>query len=213
MEKFLEQGGTDWRQSKFAYVESAIKACLYDIEEYEKAYKEVLEQICQLIVYIKDAENLFCKNYEVNLQEQENYSELVQEEDTLNTRKIKQRSEKWFALRKTAVVTGSTIYKAIGLDGLKNQREHFENVCCGIDKKRPSESVQKALDYGTENEINGIATLVGKILPVLQPNLHYHEEGCVQFQFCPTSKTMIVSPDGSVSEKDISVSAIEIVPY
>ena len=54
--------------------------------------------------------------------------------------------------------------------------EHFENKCCGKDKKQPSENVQKAMDYGNETEI---ATLVGQLLPVIQPNLHYDEERCV----------------------------------
>ena len=31
-------------------------------------------------------------------------------------------------------VTGGTIFKAIGLDGLKRQKEHFDSVVCGVEE-------------------------------------------------------------------------------
>ena len=38
----------------------------------------------------------------------------------------KQGSQKWHSLRQSAVVTGSTIYSAIGLDRVKIQQEYFD---------------------------------------------------------------------------------------
>ena len=60
---------------------------------------------------------------------------------------VKQRSERWFQIRKTPLVTGSTIHKAIGLDSLKKQREHLE-VAPG--KKEPpvvSADLQAMFDH------------------------------------------------------------------
>ena len=41
-----------------------------------------------------------------------------------NMQFIKQRSDKWFDLRKKYRVTGSTLNSAIGLDTLQKQKEH-----------------------------------------------------------------------------------------
>jgi hypothetical protein len=38
---------------------------------------------------------------------------------------MRQRTDSWFSIRKQALVTGSTINSAIGLNGLKAQEEHY----------------------------------------------------------------------------------------
>lgn len=48
--------------------------------------------------------------------------------ETIEARFVKQRSEIWVALRKSAYVTGSTIYDAVGMRGLKKQKYHFAKV-------------------------------------------------------------------------------------
>ena len=66
---------------------------------------------------------------------------------------MKQKSEKWFELRKEAKVTGSTLYKSIGLDTLKKQKEHYEEF---IEKKQPRNSLlkfKKKLDHGIKHEV------------------------------------------------------------
>ena len=82
---------------------------------------------------------------------------------------VKQRSEKWHALRKTARVTGSTLYKAIGLDTLQHQKEHHYTYVCGRSEPVPDSLLSKRLKHGTENEVNIIATLVSKIMPAFLP--------------------------------------------
>jgi hypothetical protein len=67
---------------------------------------------------------------------------------------VKQRSDKWLEIRKSATVTGSTLFQALGLDALKKQREYCDDSVCGQDKKKVSEDVQKMMNYGTENENN-----------------------------------------------------------
>ena len=51
------------------------------------------------------------------------------------------------------------------------------------------------MEYGKFNEINGVATLVGKILPSLFPALSFSEKGCIKVNV--DDSHIIVSPDGS----------------
>ena len=44
-----------------------------------------------------------------------------------NTNLVKQRSEEWFELCKRALVTGSTMYNALGLQGRKELNYHFND--------------------------------------------------------------------------------------
>ena len=64
---------------------------------------------------------------------------------------------------------GSTIYKAVGCDGLGKQKYHFEKVICGILDKEPSLFIKEDMEHGVNNEINAVATVVGKIVPVIEP--------------------------------------------
>ena len=53
------------------------------------------------------------------------------------------------------------------------------------------------MEFGTKNEINAIATLACKILPVYFHDLNYVEEGCYLLNR-GKSDFMAVSPDGSL---------------
>ena len=57
------------------------------------------------------------------------------------------------------------------------------------------------MKYGTENEINAVATVTGKILPVVYPNMKCFEEGCLPIEFYD-SPVLIVSPDESIGLMD-----------
>ena len=109
------------------------------------------------------------------------------------------------------MVTGSTLYQSLGLDGLKVQRDHFDKVVYGIQPIEKPPDVLTAMEHGTKNEINPVATLVGEILPVLYPD-HMYTEGCIQISFKDTP-FMVISPDGSLGiELDgqiITSSAVE----
>lgn len=96
-----------------------------------------------------------------------------------------------------AVVTGSTFYSALGLSTLKDQKEHFEKVYENI-RKSPSDMVKMFMEHGTKNEINALATLVGKILPVFYPHITFQEDGCVVVPLGETKEPYsVVSGDGS----------------
>ena len=48
--------------------------------------------------------------------------------DETDYRFVKQRTDVWFSMRKTAMVTGSTFNAAIGLGSLKKQLEHYNKM-------------------------------------------------------------------------------------
>ena len=133
--------------------------------------------------YISGMNNVqFIDQKYVNLEEEKKYVSIQENvsmsDDQTSTRLIVQKSDEWFQLRNQAKVTGSTLYKAIGCDGLGKQKDHFEKVICGVPEKEHSAEVKAMMDWGTTNEVNAVATVVGKILPVLEPGLKFYEEGC-----------------------------------
>ena len=201
-EKFIERGGSDWRHGTFVYVISAIHAYLFDINCYLTRAGEVMETINRWNAYLQNSERMYAQDNVVKLQIQSNYIPLPDvTTETENTRYIKQRTEQWLNIRKEAKVSGSTIYGALGLDGLKAQKQHFDKVICGFADPSPTQEAMKAMQYGTDNEINAVSTLVGRIMPVVAPDLCYHEEGCYRLD---DNSFMIVSPDGSLRKDDDS---------
>lgn len=111
-----------------------------------------------------------------------------------NTRYIKQRTDEWFGIRSKAKVTGSTANSALGLDTLKRQKEHFDNVVDGKKKR------ERRMEFGTQHEIDAIATVVSKVIPFFYPRLSYFEEGCEVISSLNDDHFMVVSPDGSFRE-------------
>ena len=67
-----------------------------------------------------------------------------------NIQYIKQRTEEWFALRKQARVTGSTLNNALGLDTLQKQKQHHYIHIRGREPAPVPEDLQKKFDYGTK---------------------------------------------------------------
>ena len=98
------------------------------------------------------------------------------------TNLIKQRSDLWKSVRSLAYVTGSTLHSALGLRGLKEQKTHFDVNVLGKEPSVVSETTQKYLDHGTQNEKLAVATLSGKFLPIFYPDLNYVEKGTKKVQ-------------------------------
>lgn len=78
------------------------------------------------------------------LQKCKDYFEITDDSETevKTTREIKQRTDVWLEMRKCAMVTGSTIHGALGLDGLAKQKEHFDKVICGLPDKEKSDKTK-----------------------------------------------------------------------
>ena len=206
--KLMERGGEqDWRNSKYKFAISAIIAFIFEIDKFLEDTGILLDDIAWTIARLNNC--YFSRREGLLLSLCPSYVGIQEDQNTVTPRNTKQRSSKWFELRKSARVTGSTLYKALGLDGMRRLKEHFDHVVCGVPESSPSEEAQKAMAYGSENEINAVATAVGKALPVLYPGLRFHEEGCIEIKTEDGKPFMIVSPDGSL-RKDFSESSTTV---
>lgn len=119
------------------------------------------------------------------------------ENKELNFRFIKQRTNKWRMIREKARVTGSTLHAAVGLRGMKRQREHVHH------EHFITPHVQAMLDHGTLNEENAVATLVGRFMPIYFPDAYFIEEGCYILPGKEVECLGEVSPDGSIRQVEI----------
>ena len=174
--KLIERGGgSDWRKGKYVYAISAIRAFIHDIDDYIEQATEMTERICTYVAYLNASS--IAHGRSLNLSSSHSFEYIDTSRALENTRFIAQRSDEWFALRKSVKITGSTIYSAIGCDGLGRQKDHFETVICRVKAKEPSEAVQQAMQHGVDNEPNAVSTIVGKVVPVLFPGMTFHEEG------------------------------------
>ena len=144
-----------------------------------QSFGKLRETICQYLAYIQGSK--YISGNKLNIDQCENYQNIAEDiSSSSETRLVRQRTDEWRAIREKAKITGSTFFKAIGLDSLQKEKEHFEEVICHVPPKPFSEAVQEMLDYGTNNEQNAVATLVGKVLPVIEPSVRFYEEGCVE---------------------------------
>ena len=196
--KFKKMAGPDWRKSNFLHVISGLETALHDINATISNTLLVINKLGTSISCLSNEHFSFTTDRLVLLSNQTNYVHLA---ETMNLpednqlRFIKQRSEKWFTVRKTAVVTGSTLYKAIGLESLNLQLEHFDSVVYQKEKEEPSAEVKDRMEHGTVNEINAVSTIVGKVLPMFYPGHHFVEEG--SYEQNENNCKMIISQNGS----------------
>ena len=72
---------------------------------------------------------------------------------TDNSSYVKQHSSEWHVLCDSAMVTESTLGKAISLQTLKQQKEYYQ-VKSKNKKQVISPELKKKLDHGTENEVH-----------------------------------------------------------
>ena len=137
-----------------------------------------LGYICSVL---NSCSHLYARASEVDLGQQENFvclAELSSETDEIDPCFVKQRSDRWLNLRKMARATGSTLHAALGLNSLKAQLYHFDYVMNGIEKPSFDDASQERMQYGVDHEIDAIATLVSKVLPIFFPDITFVEEGC-----------------------------------
>lgn len=200
-EKLIERcGEPNWKNSRYAMAISSMFAFIHDINEYLNSAKEVLEELITCVACLNGTADQLLKGSEGDLLRLDNYSALTSVE-IVDTRQIKQRTEAWFDRRKCAKVTGSSIFCAIGLDGIKRQQNYFDTLVCGCNENR-SASVSEFLKYGTDNEPSAMITLSSKVVPFLFPNKMCCEEGFIELGRSANDRPfMIVSPDGSLRDE------------
>ena len=98
------------------------------------------------------------------------------------------------------------MFKALGFESLKAKKEHIYVFGKGRLPKDVNPEVQKYLDFGTENEIHAVATLVGCIMPVLLASCYIFLECGPAFIHGLSRNNLIeVSMDGIVQCKNSEV--------
>ena len=133
---------------------------------------------------------LFCRSHFVDLQKPKK-NRLSENYCTNASRFVCQRTEKWLQIRKRAKVASSTSNAAVGLKKLKEKHTH-------LDKNEPGEEMNRGMKFGTNHEIDSVATLTGKVFPFLYNDLQYFDERCVKVSSHNQTECMVVSPDGSL---------------
>ena len=205
LNKFINIAGENWRESRYVYVISGLQASLFQLKEFLQTSLNSISSYGVFVSQMQNSVSAYRKSSELDKSYQQNMLTLVETDETsdVEPRYIKQRSELWHLLRNQARVTGSSLHSAIGLRGVKEQKQHYEHF---IDKKEHtfSKSVQERLQHGTDNEINAVATLVGRFLPIYYPRSHFVEEGCYVLPGKHTDILGEVSPDGSIRLLDYS---------
>ena len=160
VEKFKLKGGDNWKSSKFHFVINSIETLLLRIENCLSDLMAVVKQLCHYCAICNDSDCNFAHGNSVDMATQQNFVELKAPEEVktgLTPETTKQRSDEWFELRKGVKLTGSSLHRGLGLDGLKRQKEHFNSVFCGLNQDF-NEEQKKCMHWGVENEIHATAT-------------------------------------------------------
>ena len=201
--KLKEKAGPDWQTSKFIFAISAVQAFLYRVKVFIKRTLTNIDNLCYIGSKLNGT-NTYVRDNVIQCSQRNLYNlkPYHAQSQPVPSHFVPQRSPEWHIIRKQAPVTGSTMHNALGLRTLALQKKHFDVKILGMEEPEPSQEVRKFLEHGTDNEPNGIATLVGKFLPMFHPNLTYVEEGCYYIYSLSNNKKplLAVSPDGSVRE-------------
>jgi hypothetical protein len=215
LEKFKTMGGERWKESKYVYVISALQASIFQIRDLIRDAVGVITDVFHFLAYMS---NSMCdyvidrpvdQSYEGNLHVlnpmYESHGSVV------DPRYIKQRTDLWHAIRGQVKVFGSTLYSAIGLRGLIEQKNHNIQVIQDLHIDI-AEEVRERMIHGTKHDIDAIATIVAKVLPVYFPNKVFVEEGCYVIPGDNYNILGVLSPDGSIRNRtgDKAIAAVEI---
>ena len=151
------------KKSNYEYALSFVVANTYKLQSCSHRSLQYNLHLFKLLADLNDVHHWVPESQHVFLQDQPNYfsllppehlSGMLNLEDRNHYPLVKQRSDAWLQLRKKVRLTGSTMYKALGLETLKVQKEHFDVHVKGKQAKTVTPEVQCMMDYGTENEIH-----------------------------------------------------------
>lgn len=199
----MKLAGKDWIHSKYKKIISYLTALIRKSNKVLEKSLSVRDSLSSVLCKLQNSNEFWTDMPFVPLDSIRNCWLLNDNIDHISTNDIhvpvKQRTEKWHTIRNEAYVTGSTLYQAAGLDGLQNRLSLYDKVHFSIKEKSPNEQVCKAMKHGSENEINAIATICTKVLPVYFPHLDYVEVGIFRF---PKAKTCHCHVENKCSYSD-----------
>ena len=188
---------------KFEYGMHCYYASVYEIKNHIQSLISFIQDLCDLLALQSGTAHLL-HHGNINISKHPNCKQILDEnilqdfydlqgEDTCY---IRQRTETWFDLRRKAKITGSTLFNGLGLRTTTEHRKHFKEFILH-EERHFSEDVRKRMEHGTEHEIDGVATLLGCIIPCFfSAEYIFHETG-PQFIHGAQHKYLLeVSADG-----------------
>ena len=159
-----------------------------------------------LLAHAGNQQSTFAKQHTVDLSIQSNVfqllpPEIMDKEIDLTkdscSQYIKQGSELWHEQRKKAHFTGSTLYRALGLDTRESQKAHHTEFVLGRAPQPFTADIQVKLDHRLKHEKHVIAMLVTHIMRAfLLPCFAYFEVGPLFISVPERAHLIEVSPDG-----------------
>ena len=204
--KYQKLAGSEWIKTKYKKIISFLSGLSRKTNEILQNSLNVRNTLSAFICKLQNSDSFWTDNVSVPLSSITNchilkeniIDEVPRVSDTENVHlPVKQRSTIWHDLRSQFMVTGSTLFDAAGFGGLSNRRSLFDHVHIGKSMPTPSEEVQKAMAHGSKNEINAIATICTKVLPVYFPQLDFVEVGVFRNPSFTSKHTHV---DGKCSE-------------
>ena len=195
-----------WRESSLAQAISYLQTQVIQCDACINRLLQCIDDAGYLAAVLNGTHSDYKRGFgvEVDFQKQGNYICLrnLQKEEALQyvdprpmCENIKQRSDAWHDLRSGARVTGSTLYKTLGCSTLKDQQQHFNKAFKGHSPE-VSPELKAMFEYGTANEVNALATLLAKIIPVYYPGVKYREDGCIVMDMSDSAYA-VISGDGT----------------
>ena len=217
-ERLMKMSEQPWQKSPYCLAISSMKTHIHRLNI---CIAGVLQLNCNLGMIAASCNykhELYCSNKEIYLNHQSNYVCLKKLESydrvEITPDITKQRTDKWFELRKIGKATGSTLHKAVGLSTLREQQHHFDKLFKSdpgtSSEEGLSTEVKRIMKHGEENEINAVGAIVGKIIPVFAPESKFYEEGCYVVRSLDHKPILVVSPDRSLRQDENVVEGIEI---
>ena len=201
---YRKEAGEDYRQSKYLYAISTAQCIIHQAKECAKKLLQCNNSLLQLTAEKNGCKNQFQSGETMSQYQQENWFTLEENEEQTDIRITKQRTKPWESERKKYPLGGSSLYEGLAVDTLEKQRHHVDVFLGKAERRQPDPAAAARMEYGTKNEVNGLATLACKVLPAIFPGAYLYEEGAHTVKV-NGKELMLISPDGSISYDDATL--------
>ena len=145
--------------SKFSYAFSDIDAYIVRAKGTINKLLTCNEKICHIMANLNETTNFIPRERTCDLTMQRNanflHSPVTINDDAFlhrNPEFVRQRTDKWFEMRKLASTSASTLYNAMGLRNPSSQKKHYREYILG-ETIEVDLSVQEAMLYGSRHEV------------------------------------------------------------
>ena len=149
--------------ARYRYGFSAIDAFITRASDNIDKLLSCNRRICAIMANLNETTQFYTDEQQVDLTRQANCHLLMTPEEIDSEALleefpdfIKQRSAEWHDMRKKSRVTASTLYNAVGLRQLRDQRRHFKEYVLHKTPKPHKAEVVAAMDFGTRHEVMSI---------------------------------------------------------